>query len=186
MALTSVTNGPREASEGHESREGLGDGHYATVGSLALCLDCETCFEVGSDPCPACGSRMRASKDGGDDRHCGRSITRGGPDVVQPGSMARHGNAQDARSTRSEWRFAGAPRARPFSRSRPARSVRGPLPAGVERNRIRTGRREQLERHSVRLLRRRERPRVGRGMDGSRICPQPSGHGDPLPTLASG
>lgn len=27
---------------------------------LALCLDCETCFEVGTNSCPACGSRMWA------------------------------------------------------------------------------------------------------------------------------
>jgi hypothetical protein len=31
------------------------------LGRLALCLDCETCFEVGADACPACGSRMWAS-----------------------------------------------------------------------------------------------------------------------------
>jgi hypothetical protein len=34
---------------------------HLPLGRLALCLDCETCFEVGSDPCPACGSRMWAS-----------------------------------------------------------------------------------------------------------------------------
>ena len=28
---------------------------------VVLCLDCETCFEIGSDPCPACGSGMWAS-----------------------------------------------------------------------------------------------------------------------------
>jgi len=28
---------------------------------LALCLDCDTCFELGADPCPACGSRVWAS-----------------------------------------------------------------------------------------------------------------------------
>jgi len=28
---------------------------------LAMCLDCETCFEVGADSCPACGSRIWAS-----------------------------------------------------------------------------------------------------------------------------
>jgi len=31
------------------------------LGRVALCLDCETCFEVGSDACPACGSRIWAS-----------------------------------------------------------------------------------------------------------------------------
>ena len=34
---------------------------HLPLGRLALCLDCETCFEVGSDPCPACGSRIWAS-----------------------------------------------------------------------------------------------------------------------------
>ncbi len=28
---------------------------------MALCLDCETCFEIGTDPCPACGSGTWAS-----------------------------------------------------------------------------------------------------------------------------
>jgi len=34
---------------------------HLPLGRLALCLDCETCFEVGLDACPACGSRMWAS-----------------------------------------------------------------------------------------------------------------------------
>ena len=34
---------------------------HLPLGRLALCLDCETCFEVGFDACPACGSRMWAS-----------------------------------------------------------------------------------------------------------------------------
>ncbi len=34
---------------------------HLPLGRLALCLDCETCFEVGADTCPACGSRMWAS-----------------------------------------------------------------------------------------------------------------------------
>ena len=32
------------------------------LGRLALCLDCETCFEVGADPCPACGSRASVAR----------------------------------------------------------------------------------------------------------------------------
>jgi rRNA maturation endonuclease Nob1 len=28
---------------------------------MALCLDCETCFEIGRDRCPACGSGTWAS-----------------------------------------------------------------------------------------------------------------------------
>jgi len=36
-------------------------GLHVPLRRLALCLDCETCFEVGSDTCPACGSRMWAS-----------------------------------------------------------------------------------------------------------------------------
>jgi len=31
------------------------------LGRLALCLDCETCFEIGTDPCPVCGSATWAS-----------------------------------------------------------------------------------------------------------------------------
>jgi len=31
------------------------------LGRLALCLDCDTCFELGADPCPACGGRVWAS-----------------------------------------------------------------------------------------------------------------------------
>ena len=27
------------------------------VGRLALCLDCEVCFEIGPEKCPACGSQ---------------------------------------------------------------------------------------------------------------------------------
>jgi len=34
---------------------------HLPLGRLALCLDCETCFEVGLDACPACGGRMWAS-----------------------------------------------------------------------------------------------------------------------------
>ena len=34
---------------------------HLPLGRLALCLDCETCFEVGLDACPACGSQMWAS-----------------------------------------------------------------------------------------------------------------------------
>jgi hypothetical protein len=28
---------------------------------MALCLDCETCFEIGSNSCPVCGSGTWAS-----------------------------------------------------------------------------------------------------------------------------
>ena len=31
------------------------------LGRLALCLDCDTCFELGVDQCPACGGRVWAS-----------------------------------------------------------------------------------------------------------------------------
>lgn len=30
--------------------------HALPLARLALCLDCEACFEVGPGPCPACGS----------------------------------------------------------------------------------------------------------------------------------
>jgi hypothetical protein len=40
---------------------GTGSTLHLPLGRLALCLDCETCFEVGTDACPACGSRMWAS-----------------------------------------------------------------------------------------------------------------------------
>jgi hypothetical protein len=36
---------------------GTGSTLHLPLGRLALCLDCETCFEVGSDACPACGIR---------------------------------------------------------------------------------------------------------------------------------
>jgi hypothetical protein len=29
---------------------------YLPLARLALCLDCEVCFEIGPDQCPACGS----------------------------------------------------------------------------------------------------------------------------------
>jgi rRNA maturation endonuclease Nob1 len=28
---------------------------------VALCVDCETCFEISNHPCPACGSRTWVS-----------------------------------------------------------------------------------------------------------------------------
>jgi len=31
------------------------------LGRTALCLDCETCFEIGTDRCPVCGSGAWAS-----------------------------------------------------------------------------------------------------------------------------
>ncbi len=34
---------------------------HLRLDQVALCLDCETCFEIGPDPCPACGSGMWAS-----------------------------------------------------------------------------------------------------------------------------
>jgi len=34
---------------------------HLALGRLAMCLDCETCFEIGLDTCPACGGRMWAS-----------------------------------------------------------------------------------------------------------------------------
>jgi hypothetical protein len=30
---------------------------HIPLARLALCVDCETCFEIGPDQCPACGSR---------------------------------------------------------------------------------------------------------------------------------
>jgi len=30
------------------------------LGRVALCLDCDTCFDVTTDRCPACGSQMWA------------------------------------------------------------------------------------------------------------------------------
>jgi len=35
--------------------------YYLPLGRVALCLDCETCFDLGIERCPACGSRMSAS-----------------------------------------------------------------------------------------------------------------------------
>jgi hypothetical protein len=34
---------------------------HVPLARLALCLDCEMCFEIGTEPCPACGGRMWAS-----------------------------------------------------------------------------------------------------------------------------
>jgi len=34
---------------------------HLPLGRIALCLDCETCFEIGTDPWPACGSGTWAS-----------------------------------------------------------------------------------------------------------------------------
>jgi hypothetical protein len=45
------------ATSGWATSSGL----HVPLARLALCLDCETCFEVGSATCPACGSRMWAS-----------------------------------------------------------------------------------------------------------------------------
>jgi hypothetical protein len=29
---------------------------HLSLRRLALCLDCETCFEIGTSSCPACGA----------------------------------------------------------------------------------------------------------------------------------
>lgn len=54
-----------ETSSGDtRASEGNGPATVSTglpLSRLALCLDCETCFEVGVDPCPACGGRIWAS-----------------------------------------------------------------------------------------------------------------------------
>jgi hypothetical protein len=34
---------------------------HLPLGRTALCLDCETCFEIGTDRCPVCGSGTWAS-----------------------------------------------------------------------------------------------------------------------------
>jgi len=34
---------------------------HLPLGRTALCLDCDTCFEMGAGPCPACGSRTWVS-----------------------------------------------------------------------------------------------------------------------------
>src|SRR5262249_40008027 len=34
---------------------------HLPFGRTALCLDCETCFEIGTDRCPVCGSGAWAS-----------------------------------------------------------------------------------------------------------------------------
>jgi hypothetical protein len=34
---------------------------HLPLGRIALCLDCDACFEIGTNPCPACGSRTWAS-----------------------------------------------------------------------------------------------------------------------------
>jgi rRNA maturation endonuclease Nob1 len=34
----------------------LPSGVHMPLRHLALCLDCEECFEIGSNTCPACGS----------------------------------------------------------------------------------------------------------------------------------
>ena len=34
---------------------------HVPLARVALCLDCEACFAIGSDACPACGSRAWAS-----------------------------------------------------------------------------------------------------------------------------
>jgi len=34
---------------------------YLSLRQLALCLDCDECFEIGSPTCPACGSATRTS-----------------------------------------------------------------------------------------------------------------------------
>jgi hypothetical protein len=41
-------------------RSALGTVH-TPLARTALCLDCEACFEIGSETCPACGSRTWAS-----------------------------------------------------------------------------------------------------------------------------
>jgi len=34
---------------------------HLPLGRTVLCLDCETCFEIGADRCPVCGSGTWAS-----------------------------------------------------------------------------------------------------------------------------
>jgi hypothetical protein len=34
----------------------LADGSHVPLSKLALCLDCDECFELGREACPACGS----------------------------------------------------------------------------------------------------------------------------------
>ena len=34
---------------------------HLPLGRMVLCLDCETCFEIGTDRCPVCGSGTWAS-----------------------------------------------------------------------------------------------------------------------------
>jgi hypothetical protein len=34
---------------------------HLPLARIVLCLDCDTCFEIGSDACPACGGRAWAS-----------------------------------------------------------------------------------------------------------------------------
>jgi len=43
------------------SVRGTGTALQLPLGRLALCLDCDTCFELGVDPCPNCGGRVWAS-----------------------------------------------------------------------------------------------------------------------------
>jgi hypothetical protein len=57
---------------------------HLPLGRTALCLDCETCFDIGTDRCPVCGSGAWASVarflDGRltDERHAGaRSVAFG-------------------------------------------------------------------------------------------------------------
>jgi len=53
----SVMQGPVTLLRGSRT---LGDGTHLThlpLRKLALCLDCDACFEVGAPTCPACGSR---------------------------------------------------------------------------------------------------------------------------------
>jgi hypothetical protein len=33
---------------------------HVPLGRVALCLDCDSCFKIGYDACPACGSRAWA------------------------------------------------------------------------------------------------------------------------------
>src|SRR5215468_7642225 len=39
-----------------QSRPASSSGMHLPLRKLALCLDCDECFEVGYDTCPACGS----------------------------------------------------------------------------------------------------------------------------------
>jgi len=34
--------------------------YHLPLDRVALCLDCDTCFDVGAAQCPACGGRMWA------------------------------------------------------------------------------------------------------------------------------